>query len=273
MYKKAVRLSYLYNKKMVKKITLLLVALLAVQLVQGKGFQIKVMTYNIHHCNPPAQKGVIDVDAIARVIAANGADVVFLQEVDANTGRSGKGNQAEEIAKRSGLGNFVFFKAIDFSGGDYGGAIISRYPLTSEQLHLLPVKEGEEQRIMGSAFIDITQIGQIMVATTHLDLDKNWRKLQIDYIVDFLGKQSVPVIIGGDFNAKPQSEEMKPLFENFISSENSYNPTFPNTTPTEHIDYLFISKGASMSFTGHRVLRGFDASDHLPVSAVVKFVK
>lgn len=258
---------------MVRKITLLLFALIFVQFMQGKGFEIRVMTYNIHHCNPPAQKGVIDVDAIARVIAANGADVVFLQEVDVNTGRSGKGNQAEEIAKRSGLGNFVFFKAIDFSGGDYGGAIISRYPLTGEQLHILPVKEGEEQRIMGSAFIDIPQIGQIIVATTHLDLDKNWRKLQIDYIVDFIVKQNVPVIFGGDFNAKPQNEEMKPLFENFISSENSYNPTFPNTTPTEHIDYLFINQGLKMSFINHRVLRGFDASDHLPVSAIVKIVK
>ena len=126
---------------------------------------------------------------------------------------------------------------------------------------------------MGSAFIDIPQIGQIMVATTHLDLDKNWRKLQIDYIVDFIVKQNVPVILGGDFNAKPQNEEMKPLFENFISSENSYNPTFPNTTPTEHIDYLFINQGLKMSFINHRVLSGFDASDHLPVSAIVKIIK
>lgn len=264
---------------MAKKLILLLATLFTLQLLSGKGSELKVMTYNIHHCNPPAQKGVIDVNAIARVIAASGADVVFLQEVDVNTSRSGMGNQAEQIAKRSGLGYFKFFKAIDFSGGEYGGAIVSRFPLTEEQLHKLPVKEGEEQRIMGTAVIDHPSAGKIMVATTHLDLNIKYRKLQIKYIVRFLGKQSLPVILGGDFNAKPQSKEMKPLFKNFISSEIGYNPTFPNTKPTEHIDFLFLHKNKKirdknhdplkMEFSNHRVIKGFDSSDHLPVSAIL----
>ncbi|WP_266205930.1 endonuclease/exonuclease/phosphatase family protein [Pontibacter kalidii] len=30
--------------------------------------ELRVMSYNIHHVNPPSRAGVIDLDAIARVI-------------------------------------------------------------------------------------------------------------------------------------------------------------------------------------------------------------
>lgn len=276
---------------MAKKLSLFLFTLLILQLVPGYPTTtcyaqtnekeifgtLRVMTYNIHHCNPPAQRGVIDIDAIARIIAASGADVVFLQEVDVNTGRSGKGNQAEEIAKRSGLGYFRFYKAIDFSGGEYGGAIVSRFPLSEELLHRLPTQDGEEQRIMGSAVIEHPKFGKIMVATTHLDLNQVYRKFQIRHIRKFLGSQQIPVILGGDFNAEPKSAEMKLVYRKFTSSEHGFNPTFPNTIPTKHIDYVFMknhSRGKyKMEFTNHRVLKGFDASDHLPVVADVIFLK
>ena len=40
--------------------------------------EIKVITYNIHHGNPPAEKGRIDLDAIASVISNNNADFALL---------------------------------------------------------------------------------------------------------------------------------------------------------------------------------------------------
>ncbi|PKO95829.1 MAG: endonuclease [Bacteroidetes bacterium HGW-Bacteroidetes-7] len=274
---------------MAKKLSLFLFTLLILQLVPGYPTAtcyaqtnakeifgtLRVMTYNIHHCNPPAQRGVINIDAIARIIAASGADVVFLQEVDVNTGRSGKGNQAEEIAKRSGLGYFRFYKAIDFSGGEYGGAIVSRFPLSEELLHRLPTQDGEEQRLMGSAVIEHPKFGKIMVATTHLDLNQVYRKFQIKHIRKFLVSQKIPVILGGDFNADSKSAEMKLVYRKFTPSELGFNPTFPNTIPTKHIDYLFLRNHSrskfKMEFTNHRVLKGFDASDHLPVVADVIF--
>ena len=36
---------------------------------KGRNKEIKVITYNIHHGNPPAEKGKIDLDAIAEVIS------------------------------------------------------------------------------------------------------------------------------------------------------------------------------------------------------------
>jgi hypothetical protein len=42
--------------------------------------ELRVLTYNIHHCNPPSKEGLIDLDTIARVIAKQNPDLVALQE-------------------------------------------------------------------------------------------------------------------------------------------------------------------------------------------------
>ncbi|HRN48456.1 MAG TPA: hypothetical protein PKW69_10520, partial [Niabella sp.] len=69
---------------------------------------IKVMTYNVHHCNPPDKKGIIDVDGTAAVIKNQNADLVALQEIDVNTGRSGKINQAALLAQKAGYPFYYF---------------------------------------------------------------------------------------------------------------------------------------------------------------------
>ena len=52
------------------------------------------MSYNIHIGNPPSKPGIIDMKAIIKAIKIENPDLVALQEVDVNTNRSGKINQA-----------------------------------------------------------------------------------------------------------------------------------------------------------------------------------
>jgi endonuclease/exonuclease/phosphatase family metal-dependent hydrolase len=61
---------------------------------------IRVMSYNIHHANPPskAKDSTIDMQAIADVIIKANPDLVALQEVDNRTTRSGVNlNQEQEL--------------------------------------------------------------------------------------------------------------------------------------------------------------------------------
>src|SRR5690554_6085119 len=75
---------------------------------------IGVLSYNIHHANPPSMPDSIDLGAIARVIVDSGAELIALQEVDVNTLRSGKSlDQAEELGKLTGM-NVSFSKGIDY---------------------------------------------------------------------------------------------------------------------------------------------------------------
>jgi len=59
-------------------------------LAQKKVLRLKVMSYNIHHGNPPSQPNTINTDTIGSLIAKYQPDLVALQEVDVHTTRSGK---------------------------------------------------------------------------------------------------------------------------------------------------------------------------------------
>nr|WP_315823812.1 endonuclease/exonuclease/phosphatase family protein [Paraflavitalea speifideiaquila] len=113
------------------------------------------MSYNIHHANPPSKAGVIDLDAIAAVINKYKPDVVALQEVDVNTKRSGL-NEAFLLAQKTKM-NFYFARAIDYDGGQYGVAILSKYALSGGFTLPLPTLAGSngEPRVLASAHIEV----------------------------------------------------------------------------------------------------------------------
>ena len=73
--------------------------------------RLRVMSYNIHHANPPAKEkeGAIDVNAIAKAISLQHPDLVALQEVDVNTKRSGNINEAVLLAQKA-KDEFLFWK-------------------------------------------------------------------------------------------------------------------------------------------------------------------
>ncbi len=239
---------------------------------------VTVISYNIHHCNPPALKGVIDTDAVADVIKESGADIALLQEVDVNMIRSHGEDQAKILSQKSGLNFYYFFKAIDFSGGDYGVAILSRFPLFEFTTYKLDNHIKSEQRVLGTAVAELPGGVKILLATTHLDLIKGNRVKQIAEIDSILSNPLYPLILGGDFNATPESEEMLLMSQRFVGSTQSHSPTFPNLNPDRVIDYIFIRnstgvKSTILNFSDHKVLTGVDASDHLPVVADIEITR
>src|SRR5690606_6599330 len=131
---------------------------------------LKVLSYNIHHANPPSIPDSIDIDAIAKVIIESGAELVALQEVDVHTIRSGKSsNQAEELGKLTGMDVF-FSKGIDYQGGEYGTAILSKHPITDTHRYELPNLEGlqSEPRTLAVVTVEVNGI-KLKFANTHLD--------------------------------------------------------------------------------------------------------
>ena len=76
--------------------------------VIGHGDTLSILTYNIHHANPPSKPGLIDVDAIAAVIVKLRPDVVALQEVDVYTNRSGKKHARGKSHCRKNRYEFLF---------------------------------------------------------------------------------------------------------------------------------------------------------------------
>lgn len=235
--------------------------------------ELTIMSYNIHHANPPSKPGVIDIDAIAGVINKYKPDVVALQEVDVNTKRSGM-NEAVTLAEKTKM-NFYFAKAIDHDGGDYGVAILSRYSLSGGTTHKLPTAAGTngEPRVLATATIEVNG-KKILLACTHLDAQRNDtnRVLQIQAINSLLQQETGPIVLAGDLNATAGGPVINTLDQHFTRTcTQNCGFTIPVTTPTKTIDFIAYKPAAAMTVVSHTVIDEKYASDHLPVMATLKW--
>ncbi len=238
---------------------------------------VRVMSYNIHHANPPARPGEIDLDAIAGVIRAQNPDVVALQEVDVNTERSGAFNQAAELAGKLEM-NFYFGKAIDYQGGEYGVTILSKYPLSETVVHRLPTRAGSngEPRVLTTAKLTLPGGTSLRFGSTHLDAqssDEN-RLLQIARIKEIALEEELPFIIAGDFNAVPDSEVIDIFDSHFTLSCRLCPATSSANNPVRTIDYIaFYHPDRKFSVESHQAVNERRASDHLPIVAVINILE
>jgi len=155
-------------------------------------------------------------DAIAQTLEELRPDLVCLQEV----WQEGAHTQAAALAERLGL---VHVFALDRTAGgvDQGVALLSRWPLTEVAQRALPVPPGINEPNVALRGMVQGPRGPLLLATTHLIAfphRSEWRERQVRVLVEFVveGAGSVSdlsgrVIIAGDFNAPPDSDEIRVL--------------------------------------------------------------
>lgn len=236
------------------------------------GVELKVLSYNIHHCNPPSIPGLIDVESIANVIIQSEADIVGLQEVDVFTERSGSDlHMVEKLSELTGLTYFYFSKGIDYQGGEYGTAILSKHPLSDMQTIQLPFEEGTEPRTLSLAMVTLESGQKVQFANTHLDFSSASNGLnQAKSILEYFKDKHGPIILVGDFNAVQTSQTIALLDGEFRRTcKLDCPPTIPVINPTRTIDYIFYRSKDDFQVVNHRVIPERYASDHLPVLATL----
>jgi endonuclease/exonuclease/phosphatase family metal-dependent hydrolase len=235
--------------------------------------RLSVMSYNVHHCNPPSKEGIIDVAAIAAVIKKENPDIVALQEIDVNTGRSGKVNQAQQIALKAGYSSYFFAKAIDFDGGQYGIAILSKFPLSDTKIHQLPTDEitGGEHRVLATATVTLPDGNTITMACTHLDAQRDNvnRLLQVKEINRVTGEISGPFVIGGDFNAAEGGEVINVLDERFTRTCQQCKIDLSGNNESV-IDFIGFRSRENFAVISHQTIPEAYASDHFPVISLLQ---
>lgn len=234
----------------------------------SKTSSLKILSYNIHHANPPSEEGKIDIDAIIEVIRSINPDLVALQEVDYNTERSGGENQAKLIAEALDM-KYYFAKALDYDGGEYGTAILSKYLITEKETLRLPNDPGEstEDRVVAFGLVKFEDL-EILFGSTHLDYKKESKSriLQVKRIIEHSKSSPIPIIIAGDFNASSGSETINLMDSEFTRTCNSCPPTIPVNNPSRAIDFIFYKHPQDkLDVKLHKVIDEKYASDHLPV--------
>src|SRR5262249_10181898 len=97
--------------------------------------EIRVLTYNIHHGE--GTDGKFDLERLAKVIKSVSPDIVALQEVDQGTARASGVDQPAELAKLTGM-TVVFGRNIDYQGGGYGTAVLTKLPVKASASEKIP---------------------------------------------------------------------------------------------------------------------------------------
>jgi endonuclease/exonuclease/phosphatase family metal-dependent hydrolase len=170
--------------------------------------RLRVLTLNIWNRQGPWEERL---RMIREGIRRLDPDLVGLQEIIAHEGQS----QADAI--RDGLGlHGTFGLAHDLGGGvHFGNAVLSRWPIVTSRVHPLPSGSTDEQRSILFTEIDSPH-GRVPFFVTHLSWKLHHgvvRELQVAAIAEIVKAEApmagLPPVIVGDFNAEPESAEVR----------------------------------------------------------------
>jgi len=230
---------------------------------------IRVMTYNIHH--GAGLDGRVDLARIAALIIQERADLVALQEVDKGVARTARRDLPAELAALTGL-TCVFSNNFPYQGGEYGNAVLTRFPIKRWTNHHYEMLRPNEQRGILQLVLDV-QGRELVLMNTHIDSRaddaERWKNVgEIETLAaSYSGR---PVIICGDFNTEPRGRVYERLSKSFVDtwpqSGTGAGFSFPAGAPVKRIDYIWISQGAALVPLKAWVVPS-EASDHLPVVA------
>ena len=234
---------------------------------------VRVMVYNIHAGKDAA--GADNLRRVAEVVRGAAADVVLLQEVDRGTRRSAGVDQLAELARLTAL-HGAFGRSLTYQGGEYGIAVLSRWPITAQRTVPLPVDPPQERS--GGAYEPRVALvatvaspaAELTIVNTHIDASREdrWRRQEIVTVLGLADSASGFVLLGGDLNSTPDSDIQERVRGRGLRDAwtlcggpgNGF--TYPADSSVKRIDYLYLP--ARGSCRRAEVLRT-TASDHRPL--------
>lgn len=203
---------------------------------------LRVMSYNAHVGIGMDKR--LDLRRVAEVIRREQPDLVGLQEIDRGTERTGRVDQIAELARLTGM-HYAFAPNLNFQGGWYGVAILSRFPLlASEHSRFLNRREAERRGYLRAEI----EIGgrPFGFVTTHLDHQHDDNRLfETEQLLRAVSDSDAPLVVAGDFNDEPAGESYRLMLTRFADAwaargaAGDNGLTYPADRPRKRIDYIF----------------------------------
>lgn len=221
--------------------------------------QFKIMTYNIRHGSGMDDRW--DISRTVDTVRRCAPDILCLQEVDRFTGRSfGADEPAMMAAMLDPLRYWEFVKSIDFGGGEYGNAVLSREKPLSVRRFALP-GVNEARSLIACEFARYT------VCTMHCSLHEEARMESVGTVASLAASADKPLFITGDWNAKPDSPFLAAVREHFTLLSDPSVLTCHAAVPDMCIDYVAVdtAHASSVEVLSAEVVAEPLASDHRPV--------
>jgi endonuclease/exonuclease/phosphatase family metal-dependent hydrolase len=242
------------------------------------------MTYNIHRWAGRDER--LDIERLAAIIQAAGADVVGLNEVlHPVTARGRTYAPLAELAEHLGMG-YAFGPSgwVDYGPnwqGPVGNALLSRYPLVDATNSWLPRLPGSKQRSLLGATIGAGPAQGLTAYVTHLDHAFEGTRLhQLSGIIQRIAHHK-PHFLVGDFNTPGfkgvRTRRLMPVLQTlyragyldaFGAVGRGHGRTFPSQSPLFRIDFLFFPKRWAQGLLSANTISSDvtqHASDHRPL--------
>jgi len=231
--------------------------------------ELCVLSYNIHI--GIGNDGKLDLERTAKTIMEQKPDLVAIQEIDRHTERTKNVDQVAELQRLTGM-HVAFGKTINLGSGEYGIAILSKYPIKEHKITQLPQLGNREDRGVLEATIQLDDKTTLLFACTHFcHQSEERRTMQAEKINEVFAERGGLIILAGDFNATPGSKTIETLKAKWSDATNE-EPTCPSDRPRSKIDYIFYRPADMLRVKETRVIQDPVTSDHLPVLSVLELV-
>lgn len=238
--------------------------------------RLRIVVWNIHHGE--GLDGRVDVPRLAAELRRLEPDFVLLQEVDVGCRRSGGVDTPAVLAEQLSM-HAAFAQNIPFQGGSYGNAILSRWPIESQQnRHYRMLREGEQRGLL-TARVE-SPAGRLAVGCTHVDYrpDDAERLANAAEVLEVVRAEGL-LVVGGDFNDLPDSRVHRKLCGSLVDcwieaaseagaevaevAEGAEGFSYPAAAPAKRIDWLLRAAPGWRTVAARVVPTA--ASDHCPV--------
>lgn len=215
------------------------------------------MSYNIQigvaraH-NPKWNPELFSLAGVAEVIAGQSPDVVALQEVDRGRSRSAYVDQTRWLGEHLGY-HYAFAPAYsrleeNGSTGEYGNALLSRYPIGDVQVINLDPGVEKTERWIEPRCCFIARIEAetpVQVMGLHLSTVFEQRVQPLKQVADLVeANAGLPTVLMGDFNATHEelnATRLPKLLDNLLEPNPVF--TFPNGLAADRcIDHIWVSR-------------------------------
>jgi endonuclease/exonuclease/phosphatase family metal-dependent hydrolase len=237
--------------------------------------KLRVLTYNIHKCIGGVDRRY-DMARIAETIAHYQPDVLLLQEVDDQARRSNHDRQVEKLGELLDMHHRSWYANVRVrGGGEYGNAVISKYPVISSTNVDLSVPYKKKRSVLHAEIrvrhheVDRT----LHVYNMHLGLAQYERKIQLRTFLacqPFAGlHHDTPIVVGGDFNDVWGSLG-KLLTPSGFRGPKQAPRTFPAWAPMRALDSIYVrGRCELLDIARGETQLARRASDHRPLFADV----
>jgi endonuclease/exonuclease/phosphatase family metal-dependent hydrolase len=170
-----------------------------------------------------------------------------------------------------------FGKAMDYDGGGYGVAVLSRWPLTSVRNDRLPGAPEREPRAALTVRVKPHGRGPLVQFTsTHLDQgrDPANRLAQVAALNELLAHAEIPSILAGDMNARRDTDVMLDLEAGWTNTSTpDSDPGSASGRPRSRGDHILFRPAAHWRVVEWHVIDETLASDHRPLLVVLELTQ